>query len=63
VGCLEAARVAEGRETENFVVLDEAIAPKKPAKPRVMLTLAAALMMGPIFGVLAATAQGLPARK
>jgi len=55
--------VAEGRETENFVVLDEAIAPKKPAKPRVMLTLAAALMMGPIFGVLAATAQGLPARK
>ena len=40
-------------------MLDEAIIPEKPAKPRVKLTLAAALVMGMMLGVLVATAQGV----
>ena len=57
------ARVAEGRDTDNFIVLDDAIVPEKPAKPRVKLTLAAALVLGLMFGILAATAQGVPLGK
>jgi uncharacterized protein involved in exopolysaccharide biosynthesis len=57
------ALVAEGRDADNFIVLDEAIAPEKPAKPRVKLTLAAALVIGIVFGVLIATVQGGPGRK
>lgn len=48
------ARVAEGREKDAFLVLDEAIPPNKPIKPRVMLTLIAALMIGLLGGVLIA---------
>ena len=57
------AQIAEGKDTDNFIVLDEAIVPKKPAKPRVKLTLAAALMMGMMLGVLVATARGVPPGK
>jgi len=57
------ARVAEGRESENFIVLDDAIVPEKPAKPRVLLTLAAALVLGLMFGVLIASVQGMPPGK
>jgi succinoglycan biosynthesis transport protein ExoP len=60
---LAKARIAEGRESNNFIVLDEAIVPKKPAKPRVKLTLAAALLMGMMLGVLVATARGVPPGK
>ena len=52
------AKIAEGKDTDNFIVLDEAIVQKKPAKPRIKLTLAAALMLGMMLGVLIATAQG-----
>jgi polysaccharide biosynthesis transport protein len=54
------ARIAEGRDTDNFVVLDSAVVPKKPAKPRVMLSLAMALVLGAMFGVLMAALQGMP---
>lgn len=43
-------RAAEGRETENFIVLDEAIAPDEPAKPRIGLVMLASLMLGLIGG-------------
>lgn len=54
------ARIAEGHDTDNFIVLDEAVAQKKPAKPRVKLTLAAALLMGMMLGVLIAATQEMP---
>lgn len=57
------ARVTEGRDADNFIVLDEAIAPEKPARPRVKLTLAAGLILGIMLGVLAAVTQGIPAGK
>jgi len=57
------ARVAEARDTDNFIVLDEAKVPEKPAKPRVKLVLAAALMLGMMLGVVIATAQGVPTQK
>jgi len=51
------ARVAEGRDTDNLIVLDEAIVPKKPAKPRVKLVLLAALVLGCMLSMLIACAQ------
>jgi len=51
------ARVAEGQETENFIVLDEAIVPKKPAKPRMGLVILASLMLGLIGGTFVALLQ------
>lgn len=55
------ARVAEGRDSDYFIVLDKAIVPKKPAKPRVKLTLAIALVMGMTLGAVVAIMQGAPA--
>lgn len=57
------ARVTEGRDTDGFIVLDEAVAPKYQSKPRVKLTLAVAVVMGAMLGVLAASLQGLPKAK
>jgi|GEM_PF-490251 len=51
------ARVAEGQETEDFVVLDEAIPPEKPVKPRVKLVLAASLLLGLCVSTLMAFLQ------
>jgi len=56
------ARVAEGRETENFIVVDEAIAPKKPAKPRMGLVMLASLMLGLIGGTFIVLAREGAAR-
>ena len=50
------ARVAEGRDTDGFVVVDRAKPEKKPSSPRVLLTLAASLVIGFMLGVLAASA-------
>ena len=52
------AKIAEDRDSGAFIVLDSAVTPEKPAKPRVALTLAAALMIGLILGVVTATLQG-----
>jgi uncharacterized protein involved in exopolysaccharide biosynthesis len=52
------ARVTEGRDPNSFVVLDEAVALEEPAKPRVILTLAAALMLGGMFGMMIVAVQG-----
>lgn len=57
------AQVTEGRDTDGFIVLDEAIAPKDASKPRVKLTLAVALVMGVMMGVFVASLQGLPKGK
>ena len=57
------ARVAEGRETDNFIVLDMAKVPEKPEKPRVKTTLAVAIMLGLVLGVAIAVMQGIPAKK
>ena len=57
------ARVTEGQESGSFIVLDEAIVPKKHVKPRVKLTLAAALLVGVMFGILIATVQGMSVDK
>ena len=57
------ARIAEGRDTDDFIVLDAAIAPKGPSKPRTKITLIAALMCGVMLGVLTATVRGIPVTK
>jgi uncharacterized protein involved in exopolysaccharide biosynthesis len=57
------ARIAEARDADNFIVLDEAVAQKKPAKPRMLVSLAAALVMGLMIGIFMAAAQGVPANK
>ncbi|MHB0913516.1 MAG: GumC family protein [Armatimonadota bacterium] len=57
------ARITEGKEKDGFIVLDEAIVPKKPSKPRVKATLAAAGVIGIILGMVVAIAGGVPNRK
>ena len=57
------ARVAEGRDTSGFIVLDEALASEKPVKPRVKLTLAASLVLGIMLGIVTASFQGVIPRK
>ena len=57
------ARIVEGQDSDYYIVLDKAIVPKGPAKPRVKLTLAIALMMGLMLGVVTAVVQGIPARR
>ncbi len=52
------ARVIEGRDTENFIVLDRAIAARSPASPRMMLTLFGAGMLGVMLGVFGAIIIG-----
>jgi uncharacterized protein involved in exopolysaccharide biosynthesis len=57
------ARITEGRETDNFIVLDDAVMPDRPARPRVKLSLAAALVLGLLGGSLLALIQeGLTGR-
>lgn len=67
------ARIAEGRDTDGFVILDRAKPERRPASPRTLLTLAAAIIIGMCLGVLAASvapttkpaqrASGTPARR
>lgn len=57
------ARVAEGREGGNFIVLDQAVPPELPAGPRVKLALLVALLAGLALGTLIATAQGITPRQ
>lgn len=54
------ARVAEGREGGNFIVLDEAVPPERAASPRAKLALAVALFVGLVLGMLVAIGQGIP---
>ena len=46
------ARIAEGKEEENFIVLDKAVPPTKPSKPNVKLVLLAAAFLGFVSGTL-----------
>lgn len=57
---LAKARVAESRDTDNFIVLDRAIVPDKPTKPKAALSIAMALSLGALFGILIVTVQGMP---
>jgi uncharacterized protein involved in exopolysaccharide biosynthesis len=57
------ARVTEGRDSDNFIVLDKAVVPEKPVKPRLRLVLAAALLVGLTLGALVAGVQYRPAGK
>ncbi len=43
---LAKARVTEGMDDERFIVLDEAVPERRPAKPKMSLVLAGALIMG-----------------
>jgi len=52
------ARVAEGRDTDNIVVLDKAAVAEKPASPRVMLSLLGAGLLGVMLGVLGVIMTG-----
>lgn len=54
------AGIEEGRDKDGFIVLDSAIAPEKPSKPKIKLTLAAAMVVGLMLGIAIATAQGMP---
>lgn len=56
------AQVQEGKDIGNFTVLDEAVAQEEPAKPRVKITLLAALLFGCMLGIFIASA-GLSAGK
>ncbi len=52
------ARVEEGRDTDKFIVLDDAIVPEKPAKPATKVLLLASLVLGLFGGIFVAMAQG-----
>jgi len=43
---LAKARVTEGLDADRFIVLDEAVPERKPAKPKISLVLAGAIIMG-----------------
>lgn len=54
---LAKARIAEGRDTDNFIVLDEAVVPDKPAKPSAPLLLAVSIVLGLMGGGFLAVVQ------
>lgn len=56
------ARADEGKNPDDFVVLDAAVPPIKPSSPRLKITLVAALAMGLLMGIVIATLQGAPSR-
>lgn len=57
------ALATEGRDIDNFIVLDKAVPDDEPAKPRVLLTLAASLVVGLMLGIAVATSGGPPPTK
>lgn len=57
------ARVTEGMDSDNFIVLDEAIPEDKPAKPSIKLTLLGSGLLGLIIGMAVATAMGIQGYK
>ena len=53
------ARVAEGRDSDGFIVVDRAKPEKRAVSPRVLLTLLASLMIGIMLGIGIASAGGV----
>jgi len=51
------ARISEGRDTGGFTVLDQAIAPKGPSKPRAPIVVVSGLLMGLMLGIFTAVIQ------
>ena len=51
------ARISEGRDANSFVVLDRAIVPEEPSKPKALLLVATMLIMGLILGMFTAVVQ------
>jgi len=52
------ARVAEGKDADNFMVLDYATVPEGPAQPKPKMVLLSALIIGMMLGVLTVSIQG-----
>lgn len=57
------ARVTEGMDSDNFIVLDEAVPEDEPAKPSRKLTLLGSGLLGLILGMAIATATGVQGYK
>jgi uncharacterized protein involved in exopolysaccharide biosynthesis len=57
------AQIAEGKDPDSFVVVDSAVAEKKPERPRMKLVMVAALMIGLMIGSMVAVTQGFPKHK
>ena len=58
----EEARIAEVRDTPVLTVIDSAVAPVRPTRPRRVLGIAAALVVGTVLGVALAYAAAARAR-
>ncbi len=57
------ALVSEGRDADNFIVLDTAVPDDEPVRPRTMLTLFGAGILGLMLGVSAAILTGISSGK
>jgi uncharacterized protein involved in exopolysaccharide biosynthesis len=57
------AQITKNQDSSNFVVLDRAEAEEHPSKPKIKITMGAALIMGMLLGILIASAQGPTGRK
>jgi len=57
------ARVTEGMDSDNFIVLDEAVPEDEPAKPSIKLALLGSGLLGLIMGMAVATATGVQGYK